>query len=82
MGVNGAWIKGFCVLCEKTYNILHSCHNFPADSRQAARGARICVRSLLLWGRTAYKISSYWKIVRQDTSYMLYKTGPILQIVY
>ena len=28
-------------------NILHSCHNFPAGSRQAARGARICETSLL-----------------------------------
>ena len=28
-------------------NTLHSCHNFPAGSRQAARGARICETSLL-----------------------------------
>ena len=31
----------------KTYNTSHSCHNFPAGSRQAARGARICETSLL-----------------------------------
>ena len=31
----------------KTYNTLHSCHNFPAGSRQAARVARICETSLL-----------------------------------
>ena len=28
--VNGAWVKKYCVLCSKTYNTLHSCHNFPA----------------------------------------------------
>ena len=28
-------------------NSLHSCHNFPAGSRQAARGARICLTSLI-----------------------------------
>ena len=31
----------------KTHNTLHSCHNFPAGSRQAARGAHICETSLL-----------------------------------
>ena len=31
----------------KTFNTLHSCHNFPAGSRQAARGAGICEISLL-----------------------------------
>ena len=31
----------------KKYNTLHSCHNFPAGSRQAARCARICETSLL-----------------------------------
>ena len=36
------------VLWSETYNsTLHSCHNFPAGSRQAARGARICEKSLL-----------------------------------
>ena len=33
-------------MLKKTYNTLHSCHNFPAGSRQAARGARICETSL------------------------------------
>ena len=47
MRVNEAWIKRYCVLCSKTYNTLHSCHNFPAGSRQAAMGARICETSLL-----------------------------------
>ena len=47
MRVNGAWIKIYCVLCSKTYNTLQSCHNFPAGSRQAARGARISETSLL-----------------------------------
>ena len=49
MRVNGAWIKGYCILFSKTYNTLHSCHNFPAVSRQATRGARICEMSLLWW---------------------------------
>ena len=48
MRVYGAWIKIYCVLCSKTYNTLHSCHNFPAGSRQAARGVRICETSLLM----------------------------------
>ena len=46
MRVNEAWIKRYGVLRSKTYNTLHSCHNFPAGSRQAARGARICETSL------------------------------------
>ena len=51
MWVNGAWIKRFCILCLKkqTYNALPSCHNFPAGSRQAAKGAHICETSLLQW---------------------------------
>ena len=48
MRVNGAWIKRYCVLCSKTYNTLHSCHNFPAGSRQAASATRICETSKLL----------------------------------
>ena len=48
--VNGTWIKMYCLLCSKTYNTLHSCHNFPASSRQAARGALICETSLLQHG--------------------------------
>ena len=40
--VNGSWSKKYCVLCSKTYNTLHSCHNFPAGLGQAARGASIC----------------------------------------
>ena len=44
--VNGAWIKRHCVLCSKTHNTSHSCHNFPAGSPQAAGGARICETSL------------------------------------
>ena len=47
MRVNGAWIKRYCILCSKAYNTSHSCHNFPAGSRQAARGACICETSLL-----------------------------------
>ena len=31
----------------KKKTTLHSCHNFPAGSRQAARGARICETGLL-----------------------------------
>ena len=51
MRVNGAWMKRNCVLCSKIYNTLHSCHNFPAGSLQAARGVRIC--------ETRYKIIRY-----------------------
>ena len=50
MRVNGAWTKRYCVLCSKTFNTLHSCQNFPAGSRQAARGARICETSLFVAG--------------------------------
>ena len=45
--VNGALIKRYCALCSETYNTLHSCHNFPAGSRQATGGARTCETSLL-----------------------------------
>ena len=48
MQVNRAWIKRYRVLCSKPYNTLRSFHNFPAGSRQATRGARICETILLL----------------------------------
>ena len=47
MWVNGVWIESYCRYVQKAYNTLHSCHNFPAGSRQAARGAHICETSLL-----------------------------------
>ena len=38
-------------MLKKTYNTLHSCHNFPAGLRQAARGTRIGETSVfeLFW---------------------------------
>ena len=47
MRANRVWIKRYYALCSKTYNTLQSCNNFPAGSRQTARGARICETSLL-----------------------------------
>ena len=41
-------LKGIPFYVQYTYDTLKSCHNFPAGSRQAARGARICETSLLL----------------------------------
>ena len=63
--VNGAWIKRYCVLCSKTYNPLHRCHNFPAGSRQATRGARICETSLY------WPLSSTWPEFDPDTAYVV-----------
>ena len=40
-------LKVIAFYVQKAYNTLHSCHNFPAGSRQADRGARICETSLL-----------------------------------
>ena len=40
-------LKDTAFYVQKHTNTLHSCHNFPAGSRQAARGARICETSLL-----------------------------------
>ena len=40
-------LKDIAFYVQKAYNTLHSCHNFPTGSRQAARGARICETSLL-----------------------------------
>ena len=40
-------LKDIAFYVKKTYNTLHSCHNFPAGSRQAARGARVCETSLI-----------------------------------
>ena len=40
-------LKDIAFYVKKTYNTLYSCHNFPAGSRQAARGARICETNLL-----------------------------------
>ena len=42
-------LKDIAFLCSKTYDTLHSCHNFPAGSRQAARGASVCETSLLFF---------------------------------
>ena len=53
------WSKDIAFYVQETYNTLHGCHNFPAGSRQAARGARICETSVffivlqalwLIWG--------------------------------
>ena len=35
------WLKDIAC-CVQKHNPAHSCHNFPAGSRQAATGARIC----------------------------------------
>ena len=40
-------LKDTVFYVQKHTNTLHSCHNFPAGSRQAAGGARICETSLL-----------------------------------
>ena len=40
-------LKDIVFYVQKAYNTLHSCHNFPAGLRPAARGARICETSLL-----------------------------------
>ena len=70
MRVNGAWIKRYCVLCSKTQCTLHSYHNFPAGSRQAARGNRFCETSLLchsMWkerlvlSATIIQLNRTWK---------------------
>ena len=41
-------LKYIVFYVKKTHSTLHSCHNFPAGSRQAARGAHICETSLLI----------------------------------
>ena len=38
--------KDIAFFAQKPYNTLHSCPNFPAGSREAARVARICETSL------------------------------------
>ena len=40
-------VKRYCALCSKTSDIFHSCHDFPAGSREAAKDARVCETSLL-----------------------------------
>ena len=61
-GITTNLIKRYCVLCSKTYNNSHSCHNFPAGSRQAARGARICETSLL----GVLRQYRYWALSYRD----------------
>ena len=41
-------LKYIDFFCSKTYNTLHSCHNFPGGSQQAARGARICEKTIFV----------------------------------
>ena len=43
-------------MLKKTYNTLQSFHNFPAGSRQAARGTRICEKSLFCYGMQIIKL--------------------------
>ena len=40
-------LKDIAFYVQNIFNTLHSCHNFPVDSRHAARGAHICETSLL-----------------------------------
>ena len=47
-------LKDTAFYVQKHIHILHSCHNFPAGSRQAARGARICETSLFNAALTSY----------------------------
>ena len=61
-GITTTLIKRCCVLCSKTYYTSHSCHNFPAGSRQAARGARICETSLL----GVLRQYRYWALSYRD----------------
>ena len=73
MRVNGAWIKKYCALCSKTYK--HSCHNFPAGSRQAARGARICETSLLDSNRRFFSpcdLEIWWMTSKNDRAPLLH----------
>ena len=56
-----------------TYNTLHSCHNFPAGLRQAARGARICETSLL------YCIVSFKNPI-EWVNYGIYRCNMILKL--
>ena len=61
MRVNGAWIDRYCILCSKTYNTLHSCHNFPASSRKDGRGGGgICETSLLEASPHPKKTDTCW----------------------
>ena len=39
-------LKDTAFYVQNIFSTLHCCHNFPADSRNAARGARICETSL------------------------------------
>ena len=47
-------LKDIALYVQNTYKTLHSCHNFPAGSRQAARGACICETSLFKYRQTSY----------------------------
>ena len=59
--VYGEWIKKYCALCSKTYDTLHSCHNFLVGLRQAARGIRICEKSLFHnWGVSQKRTRVTW----------------------
>ena len=62
MRVNGAWIKIHCILRSKTYNTLHSCHNFPAGLRQAARDP--CIGETSLFGVCCEYFGENWVIMR------------------
>ena len=39
-------LKYIAFYVQKAYNMLHSCHNFPAGLRQAARSTRVCEMSI------------------------------------
>ena len=85
--VNWAWIKRYCgFFLSKTYNTLHSCHNFPVGLREAARVARICETSLLIWivmpfGRHNAKLNVSITSVTRSTPRAQISTAPSLKSV-
>ena len=68
-------LKDIALYVQNTYNTLHSCHNFPAGSRQAARGA--CIGETSLFCRGLRK--SYIEGLVQDCGIYMADTLEILQ---
>ena len=51
-------LKVIALYVQKAYNTLHSCHNFPAGSGQAARGALICQKRVY-FGNYAQMVTKF-----------------------
>ena len=55
-------LKDIAFYFQKTYNTLHSCHNYPAVNRQAARHPHLWNESIVDHSEVSWSFRSSWSI--------------------